>query len=66
MSTDGDTKTTPREAPDSAAANLLYQLHIKAKEKMQRAAACKMQPCTMKLLKIRLQGGTPERAVMHT
>jgi hypothetical protein len=34
MSVDGDTKTTPREARDSAAANLLYQLHIKAKEKI--------------------------------
>jgi hypothetical protein len=39
MSTDGDTKTTPREAPDSAAANLLYQLHIKAKEKIAKGSS---------------------------
>jgi hypothetical protein len=39
MSADGDTKTTPREARDSAAANLLYQLHIKAKEKIAEGSS---------------------------
>ncbi|KAK3132956.1 hypothetical protein QOZ80_6AG0530030 [Eleusine coracana subsp. coracana] len=33
MTADGDMKTTPREARDSAATNMLYQLHMKAKEK---------------------------------
>jgi hypothetical protein len=39
MSVDGDTKTTPREARDSAAANLLYQLHINAKEKIAEGSS---------------------------
>lgn len=33
MSVDGDPKNNPRDARESAAANMLYQLHQKAKEK---------------------------------
>uniref|UniRef100_A0A0A9H8I8 Uncharacterized protein n=1 Tax=Arundo donax TaxID=35708 RepID=A0A0A9H8I8_ARUDO len=34
MSAEGDMKATPREARETAASNMLYQLHQKAKEKI--------------------------------